>query len=283
MAQGSAAGAPAQSNGEPAPCVSAKTCEQLQELHHDLVAGGQGGHGKGVWPFATYRPTVCAESDAGFSDGCATAATHQAAEALCFEIGARLCTAAELYDGVGYATGCGLNRGSHPVWSSNECESGHLTVDYDSRDVNLGRSCGSWGEGAVRCCADAEAARTGLATCDLYASEQGKCTSRLTCAELQARDGVVQGRGGQVPTWPTRNGSPDVCGESDNGLGPGNAPQCYGGSISGSRYNSAAGIAVSWQQAEMICLNAGARLCSVEEIIANEAGGTGCGADHVVN
>ena len=83
----------------------------------------------------------------------------------------------------------------------------------------------------------------------------------MSCADLRARDG----RG----SWGGR-GSDAVCGESDilnNG-----ETQCFGG-------NNGDGEALSWSDAETICLTAGARLCTVEEIEGDEAASTGCGHD----
>ena len=76
---------------------------------------------------------------------------------------------------------------------------------------------------AIRCCADARDARMGLSTCDLYASEESVCTSSMTCAELGATFHGAWAR-------PERSGSSEVCGESDEGLGPGGTTVCMGGS-----------------------------------------------------
>ena len=53
-------------------------------------------------------------------------------------------------------------------------------------------------------------------------------------------------------------GSTSVCGESDLGLGG-----CSG--------------ALRWSEARAFCEDAGARLCTVAELAADEARGTGCG------
>ena len=89
----------------------------------------------------------------------------------------------------------------------------------------------------------------------------------MSCADLRARDG----RG----SWGGR-GSDAVCGESDilnNG-----ETQCFGGN-NGHALNNGDGEALSWSDAETICLTAGARLCTVEEIEGDEAASTGCGHD----
>ena len=60
----------------------------------------------------------------------------------------------------------------------------------------------------------------------------GACTSKLTCAQLNSAYGGAWGN-------PAQFGSPDVCGESDNGFlggGDGNTGggnQCIGGQVDG--------------------------------------------------
>lgn len=244
-------------NAPPPPiagCISAKSCEELRALH-------------GEWPASTYQPSVCGESDAGLPAGCVGGAQGetdgwQEAQATCYEVGARLCTVSELYTGAAYGTGCEHN--GQLVWSSTECDSGHManTLNYvdgmalqDIRSVNSCETDDT--NAAVRCCADSDNARMGLEVCDLYASEESRCTSRLTCQELGDAFGG---------SWrqPARYGSDSVCGESDAGLGA-----CRGGTHD----------VISWQEAEAACLDAGARLCTVEEVEADEARGSGCSLD----
>jgi hypothetical protein len=231
-----------------APCMSASTCESLQERHSG-------------WTCSRTRPNVCGEGNAGLSVECGDESTHLEAEAQCFEAGARLCTALELFVGV-VTSQCG----SQTVWSASECTTGHISVDYSAReDASQGQACvDDSTTNHVNCCADGEASRSGLMVCDLYASEEGGCTSTMSCVALNARDGGS--------SWPDAHND-GVCAESDAGLGPGNTEMCWGGPDRS---------AVSWQQAETVCVGAGARLCSVEEIEANEAQNTGCGFDHIM-
>jgi hypothetical protein len=238
-----------------AACISARSCEALQNEY-------------GEWPFATYQPSVCGESDAGLGDGCAGGEVSEidgweAALATCYEVGARLCTVSELYTGAAYSTGCDHDAGL--VWSSTECDAGHmaniLMHDVTWSQMDSQNSCQTDDtNAAVRCCADARNARMGLEMCDLYASEEGVCTSSMTCVQLgEAFRGAWRNPGAR--------GSAAVCAESDDGLGG-----CMGGRND----------PISWQDAEATCLGAGARLCTVEEIEADETRGSGCSADQAM-
>ena len=65
------------------------------------------------------------------------------------------------------------------------------------------------------------------------------CASRKTCADLKADSG-----GG----WPTVHGGigaedASVCGESDDGLGPGGSKQCYGGTNSNANDKAQSAVA----------------------------------------
>jgi len=100
---------------------------------------------------------------------------------------------------------------------------------------------------AVRCCADMA---TSALTCT--------CTSSLSCADLG---------------WGAGRGSPLVCGASNlahdgvTGLG---ATACHGVDNSNTDgFAHAAGM----------CFGLGARLCTQDEILADETQGTGCGHD----
>jgi hypothetical protein len=110
----------------------------------------------------------------------------------------------------------------------------------------------------VRCCADGADRRLGKSMCDIYAAEDNECSSSMTCAELAARDGAG--------SWPSATGSDAmVCGESDIAV-EGTPAQCWPDT--------------GWAEARALCISAGARLCTVEELMADEAQGTGCGFDH---
>ena len=111
------------------------------------------------------------------------------AEAICAQVGARLCTEAELAADEGRGTGCAMDNAN--VWTSDTCPTGHVAADGDSRPQSnfVDSACVADTElRFVRCCASGP---------DL-------------CARLSAQYGG----------WPTARGNTNVCGESDNGLQP---------------------------------------------------------------
>lgn len=115
---------------------------------------------------------VCAESDPQDQPGwssCENEITHADADELCMSVGARLCTAVELFEnGEGTGTGCGHDR--RLIWSSSSTlNSGdyHLrcqdfekvVVPGNVRNIRPGQfepSCINVGQtgAALRCCAD---------------------------------------------------------------------------------------------------------------------------------
>ena len=229
-------------------CMSARSCDQLQAA-------------TGEWPNGIYTPNICGESDAGFAGDEATCfgggednsgtTGWQQAQAICFEAGARLCLVSELTLAVGISTGCGHNLAA--VWAQDACMNGHMQNTFHApiQSAVSEQHCESDDtNNAVRCCADGAAIRAGRAVCDQYASEQNACTSRLSCRDLRAASG-------QRSDWPTAKGDHSICGEADAGF------EC----------NEAA----TWAEAESTCLGVGARLCTVEELEADETKGTGCG------
>jgi len=156
-------------------------------------------------------------------------------------------------------TGCGHN--SKAVWSSTPCgDKGHFVAVTAARQMSCANAKKNL---AVRCCADREREKKGGQKCDLFASEEARCTSALSCATLQSN----AGRG----SWPSESGDSAVCGESDDGLGPQGSKRCYGGNTKYDR--------TSWREASNVCGKAGARLCTIEELQADETRNTGCGHD----
>lgn len=132
-----------------------------------------------------------------------------------------------------------------------------------------------------------------------------RCHSASSCMELQREYGgwPVGAINDQIRAGPVTNGiynngntygdanaearhETGVCGESDNGLGAADAhghrtDQCYGGesaadggesSYMGQRING-------WSHALDICQGVGARLCTVEELLAENTRNTGCNHD----
>eukprot|EP01051_Picozoa_sp_SAG22_P000602 SAG22_NODE_17_length_32684_cov_34.234095_15_plen_196_part_00 len=83
-----------------------------------------------------------------------------------------------------------------------------------------------------------------------------ECMSARSCEELQDQFADISG-------FPFKHGTDDVtvCAESDNGLGPGGATQCF---------------TDSFEAARSICYEAGARLCTIDEILFGATGNTGC-------
>eukprot|EP01046_Picozoa_sp_COSAG06_P020491 COSAG06_NODE_1498_length_9264_cov_2.916094_5_plen_1484_part_00 len=106
------------------------------------------------------------------------------------------------------------------------------------------------------------------------------CASAKSCSQLHSMYGG----------WVERtsfNTMQNVCGESDNGLGGCGKNQCFGGIVQGGQDLGAGVIEPphtdastgGWSHAHKICQDAGARLCTVEEL-KNEVGrGTGCQHD----
>ena len=253
-------------------CISAASCEKLRRDSGQQAAWSTGGG----------DPAVCGESDDGFADACTEDGWVQA-QAVCYEAGARLCTIDELL--AGETTGSGCGHDNRQTWSATACEGA------EGMQTVLGNAGGAsqcqpdlTASLAVRCCADAEGAnglgcgasslsamrqdclRRGKSVCDVYAAGSSGCTSSLTCAELSRRDSAGERTQlGPATAWPTAGGSPTVCGESNAGFGPAFTAQCYG--------------AESYEDAYAVCVRSGARLCTVEEIQADETRGTGCNHD----
>jgi hypothetical protein len=262
-------------------CTSSLSCEALTTAYDG-------------WPVAS-ATAVCGESDNGFAvvsfgglhqhtgaTQCYGADDTETdgwdhAQAICFEIGARLCTQQELVAGAGLNTGCGHNAA--PIWTADSCTvsgtttAGHTTVNPATHAAVCEHTLAGLTAvlPAVRCCADTAASKTNLDVqnghCDAY-THSTACTSPRSCNELAA----VSGSG----SWPTQSGDVMVCGESDQGLGPNHTSHCYGAA-------GATGTdAIGWVQAHTICANAGARMCTVDELEADETRGTGCSHDRAM-
>merc|ERR1711871_1777421 len=106
------------------------------------------------------------------------------------------------------------------------------------------------------------------------------CASKKSCSQLHSMFGG----------WVERtsfNTMTNVCGESDNGLGGCGKNQCFGGIVQGGQdygqgviepphTDTATG---GWSHAHKICKDAGARLCTVEELKHEVGRGTGCQHD----
>ena len=258
-----------------AECLSARSCEELQAQYSEI----------GGFPFrVSGSEDICAESDSGLGPGGSTQCftdSFEAARSICYEAGARLCTIDEILLGATGNTGCNLN--SELIWSSSPCAGGApgIATSHGNARLNVpeGQPPTPHGEHGppscepnlatelgIRCCADGEAIRAGRSLCDVYAAEQGGCTSVLNCAQLAARDDASQPA---RVTWPVSEGMAAVCGESDAGLGEDYTVQCF--------------PAATWPGARAICDGTGARLCTVEELQGDVTAGTGCNGDLLLN
>jgi len=83
----------------------------------------------------------------------------------------------------------------------------------------------------------------------------GECVSATSCEDLQAAFPGAFGFG---------RGADNVCAESDNGMGANGEEQCH---------------TTPFVEARSVCFELGARLCRIDELIAGESRGTGCGFD----
>ena len=106
-----------------------------------------------------------------------------------------------------------------------------------------------------------------VAAASLIASTSAQCTSHLSCAELNSLHGG----------WPTGRGSALVCGESDNGIAldaDSEFTGCFGGSAVGLDDGHTRTVVPApvegWEDGSIICRAMGARLCTVEELGADE-------------
>jgi len=81
---------------------------------------------------------------------------------------------------------------------------------------------------------------------------------------------------GATNGWPTGRGDPMVCGESDNGFNTYESDVDAAGLCAGDNELAHDG----WAHAAAMCTGLGARLCTTDEIQADETRGTGCGHDN---
>jgi hypothetical protein len=152
------------------------------------------------------------------------------------------------------ATGCGYDKDL--IWTSDACRDDAGAPGFSATfgaafagDATPCQSASPAAEAstAVRCCADAEEPAGPPVPSPTKAPTPATIASASSCDDLG---------------WPNaaNYGSPLVCGESDLGLGG-----CSG--------------LMDWVDARDHCEAAGARLCSVAELEADETRATGCGYD----
>ena len=200
--------------------------------------------------------TVCGETDnVALGGHCSGATTWAEAEAFCMSAGARLCSDAELKNDEAKNSGCNYNV--VPIWSSTTCDDGYKVAFGAAGFGAPTDDCLPADENAtevfVRCCADAYGCTpfpvfepTPQPTLTPAPTSVASC-SESTCSELGWSNGAYFG-------------DASVCGETDLGLGG-----CSG--------------TLSWGDAKTLCQGAGARLCTADELLDDEAAQTGCNYD----
>ena len=291
-------------------CTSRLSCDELGTLY--------GGDWRTTTNnFRRGSDQVCGESDTGFlgDDGnaCLGGDLHGNgsgelgsaqndivtdgwghAGSICMAIGARLCTIAELQAEETRGTGCGHD--AEWVWCSDTCDGGHMVAvggNHNGRNRCSGEgeeclpdqnpcTCNArcWADSdnaAVRCCADVVPGEACAAV------QYNVGCSALTCDEL----GAAYGQAWRTTTGNARRGSDQVCGESDAGFGNGagsrggGAQECYGGQVTHDANNAAETDTLidGWSHSSSICRAIGARLCTADELQADETRGSGCAHD----
>lgn len=112
----------------------------------------------------SYGSTSVCGGSKDITGSCSGTVVWSAARTFCEDMGARLCTSAELLNDEAKTTGCSLDRTL--VWSSSEdCPNGH-SVAPGSTGLGTAPTCEpDLSSFAVRCCADVPA------PCELYTVE----------------------------------------------------------------------------------------------------------------
>lgn len=223
-----------------APGASVATCEELG------------------WKVS--KDGVCARSNVFDSDdstgaACGIPVTYETARDTCSAFGARLCRTTELEADIAKDSGCGLD--SMRVWTRTPCGYG---TDFEEMMTAAGSSdvldstrakCMSNDKLlGVRCCADSvkkmvSDAKPIIPQRHPRAPERKTRVSQLTCGQLG---------------WPVAKGSPLVCGGSTRKNG-----KCF--------------KPMRAFRAKTECERMGARLCTVKELMNDEAAGSGCEMD----
>ena len=214
--------------------------------------------------------TVCGASNTAPLSGCSGLISISDAVGFCEGAGARLCSAAEMSADEARETGCTLDE--QQVWTSTKCDEGYELV-YGASNFGGGlTTCGdSHGLHFARCCADTvvttpqgilalpSASPTASPVPSPTPVPSHEPTTSFVSSEVQVSALTCEELG-----WDNAAafGSSLVCAESHIVV----STQCEG--------------LRSWSQANDLCLNNGARLCSIEEIEADETRGTGCGLDN---
>jgi len=207
---------------------------------------------------ASYGSTsVCGESDLSMG-GCSGNMVWAAAEAFCSSAGARMCTVAELQADEARGTGCGIDRTM--VWSSDVCSGGYMAAPGSSKSGTT-PICEAAGTltNVARCCAEVSLSVSSPVLVPSAAPVMSPVPGPVSTPTSGGTSTCADLGWGNAATY----GSTSVCGESDLSLG-----SCSG--------------AVAWAVAEAFCSSAGARMCTMAELQADEARGTGCGIDRTM-
>ncbi len=259
------------------PEVSTSSCDEL----------GWTGQGGG-------SDQVCAAST--LSDGCSQRMDFDSADALCQAEGARLCTLPELLANETNNTGCSLNTAR--VWTSSPCgDGGAWTGPGQAAQVNwLPAMCSSKaGETyKVRCCADALPAEvepacvptSGPDCDDGLPCTKDSCSHKTGCQNSAVASGDSCADGNVCTDAVCADPATSVasCGDLGwSGQGGGSDAVCaQAQGIGGAQAQGCSG-AVDHAEAVLLCEEAGGRLCTVAELLADEAAGTGCGYELLRN
>ena len=235
---------------------------------------------------------------------CQNGVNYYRAADTCMMVGARLCTEQELTNDETRYSGCGFD--SQYVWSSTQGNCGRhrvrQAVGSTAHQAASPAKCASMTDdvGAVRCCADmnrmcfdegsgaVDAAFYGQTGAPEPGSGCGVEESLSTCRELgwyltegarnilqrgQA-DGADLNSDGQADVTRTTDDTEDVCAESElNFRLPGQAPG------TSTRTQRGCMPAIDFKTALKTCVDNNARLCTLTELMRDEARGSGCGHD----
>eukprot|EP00615_Pteridomonas_danica_P019331 CAMPEP_0114387328 /NCGR_PEP_ID=MMETSP0102-20121206/7186_1 /TAXON_ID=38822 ORGANISM="Pteridomonas danica, Strain PT" /NCGR_SAMPLE_ID=MMETSP0102 /ASSEMBLY_ACC=CAM_ASM_000212 /LENGTH=1469 /DNA_ID=CAMNT_0001544393 /DNA_START=38 /DNA_END=4443 /DNA_ORIENTATION=+ len=220
------------------------------------------------WDYATWgSETVCGETPDVDGVTCGGYVDFDSALDACQDLGARLCSISEIENGDVKDTGCNYN--TELIWSGTSCgtDSYYASIGSgDSGTTTCMTDLTTTTSVATRCCADIDGGCSPAPTMLPFPSPSSSPTplpsplptyasvpcTPSTCSELGWDTGNSYG------TVDTHFGTTEVCSESSIG-----DDGCSG--------------AVTYHEARVICEAVGARLCTLSELLADEAHDSGCG------
>lgn len=195
------------------------------------------------WPFKYDNTEVCGASTVDGTCHVNDATLPEAAE-ICTKAGGRLCTLAEVEANVVTGTGCNID--TFTMWTSTLCNEGTgVYVRTGKPNAAIPPQCivpTADVQRSIRCCADR----------------------------------VQDEAGPSEPTEPVR--STALCKDLGWQFKYGNTDVCAASTIDNTCHQSDS----TFDQAEAICTGQGARLCTLAELEADVARGTGCSLDFSV-